>query len=324
MKSLELGDMHQTNFKIIEYEIGSFLYGTNIESSDRDYSGIFIAPINNYFGLSQISELNESIIDKDENKKNTKNAIDKKLYEIKVFFKLALQNNPNIIEQLFIPLSSATIHSHFITEKIFKNKKDFLHKGLYNRFIGYAKSQKKKMIIKLDNFDKLNELKNILENENPINSLNHFHDKLKSFIVDSDHIQIGDIKIPLGILNKKALKIINNRFSNLSNRITLINEYGYDTKFASHLIRLLLEGKDLLQYHEIEFPLKQADLIIDIKNGKYSLDEIINISDDLEKNMNIIFDESSLPEKPNYEKIENLLIEILNYHFYNFLKEELV
>ncbi len=37
--------------KILEIKTGSFLYGTNTENSDEDFCGVFIPPINYYFGL---------------------------------------------------------------------------------------------------------------------------------------------------------------------------------------------------------------------------------------------------------------------------------
>ena len=311
-----------TLHKIVEYPVGSYLYGTNTETSDKDFSGIFIAPIDCYFGLNSMKTLSLSTIDKDKNNKNTKKAIDKNLYEILRFFHLAKENNPTIIEQFFVPKNLLIIHDS-LYEYIFKNVKFFLHKGLYYRFLGYAYSQKKKMIVKLDRHQDYVELKNILENADPTDTLNHIKDKIKKYCVSDNHIEVGDIKIPKGTLIKKALAILNKRFESLSNRTELVKKHGYDTKFASHLIRLILEGIELLFSHQIQFPLQQADYLIDIKKGKYSLEDILNDFNNLEIQIKHAVEKSSLPKYPNISKINELSVYILNAYFYEINKMEI-
>jgi len=300
---------------LLEYPVGSHLYGTNTENSDHDYSGIFIAPIDYYFGLKDVREVDFSISSKHENGKNDKEAIDRKFYEIKRFMKLATDCNPAIIEQLFVP-KSLLIHSSIKGKELLDNRKIFLHKGLYHRFLGYAYSQKKKMIVKLDNHDKYKHVKSVLENANPTDTLHHVKNILGKYF-DKEHMAVGDIKIPLGVLNKKALSIINKRFANMSHRKELIRKHGYDTKFGSHLIRLILEGIELLQTGDLIFPLKEKDLILDIKNGKYKLNELLHIFYSLEHDIEISKEKSDLPKKPNFEYINNFCIDILSPFFTN-------
>jgi len=300
--------------KILEYHVGSKLYGTDTPDSDIDIAGVFIAPIEYYFGLENIKELDMSIKSKDENNKNNKDAIDRKFYEIKRFINLATDNNPNIIEQLYIP-ENKLIYASEDGLKILNNKQLFLHKGLYYRFIGYAYSQKKKMIVKLDNYDEYIRIIDILNTLDSTAKLINFTDKLKNYI-DNEFLKIGDIKVPLGVQTKKAIAIIKNRFESLSHRKSLVLKYGYDTKFASHLIRLVLEGIELLYTKNLIFPLEYADYIKDIKNGKYEMGQILEEFDILEKRLNKAQSESELPNYPDKTKINKLLIDILyNFHY---------
>ena len=286
--------------KILEYHVGSKLYGTDTPDSDIDIAGVFIAPIEYYFGLENIKELDMSIKSKDENNKNNKDAIDRKFYEIKRFINLATDNNPNIIEQLYIP-ENKLIYASEDGLKILNNKQLFLHKGLYYRFIGYAYSQKKKMIVKLDNYDEYIRIIDILNTLDSTAKLINFTDKLKNYI-DNEFLKIGDIKVPLGVQTKKAISIIKNRFESLSHRKSLVLKYGYDTKFASHLIRLVLEGIELLYTKNLIFPLEYADYIKDIKNGKYEMGQILEEFDILEKRLNKAQSESELPNYPDKTK----------------------
>jgi len=297
---------------LLEYPIGSFLYGTNTENSDKDYAGVFVAEIDYYFGLKNIKEADMSIKSKDAYNKNTSEAIDKKFYELKRFINLAKDNNPTIIEQLFIPRDKLIYHNTNGL-KLLEHKKDFLHKGLYYRFLGYAYSQKKKMIIKLDNYKDYEYVRDVIQNADPRDTLFHIRDKIKKFIFKDEHIKVGDIKIPMGILNKKALDILNKRFKNLSNRTILIKKYGYDTKFASHLIRLVLEGIELLKTKNLIFPLQQANYIKDIKKGKYGLDDVLNDFDKLEKQIKNVCENSDLPKYPDFNKLNKLSIDLI-YH----------
>ena len=87
---------------ILEIKSGSNLYGTTTPISDLDYVGIFMPDLEHVYGLNKIEEVDLDLKDKDEHGKNTSDAIDKKRYEFRRFCKLALDNNPNILEILFV------------------------------------------------------------------------------------------------------------------------------------------------------------------------------------------------------------------------------
>jgi len=311
-------------YKIAEYQVGSHLYGTQNENSDQDFCGVFIADLDHYFGLKQKDELNESITSKDENDKNTKYAVDKKFYEIRKFFKLAMDNNPAIIEHLFVPPDKFNfIHPEMVD--IINNRYHFLHKGLYHRFLGYAYSQKRKMVVKLDKYSDYEYVRNILKSIPPNKVVYNLEQELKDYILINKNkeklIEVGDIKIPMGVTCKKAIDILDKRFKSLSNRTELIKKHGFDTKFASHLIRLVMEGIELLKTGNLKFPLQYNYYIRQIKDGYYSLDDILCKFDELEKEINYWMENSILPTHPNREMVNKLLIDILVKHFYVNIKE---
>jgi predicted nucleotidyltransferase len=235
------------NNKILECRVGSHLYGTNTENSDEDYSGVFIADLKYYFGLKSIEEVSDNVVSKQENGKNNKDAIDKKYTELRRFVQLALQNNPNVVELLFLN-DSNIIYQDENWKKIISNREYFLSsKQIKDRFKGYAFSQKHKAL-KIDNI--LQNLKVTLEKDK----------------------------------NKKL----------------------------GHLIRILFEGLELLQNKNITFPLKERELILDIKKGKYTCDQVLSIADELEKEI----DSLQITEfKQDHNKIENMLVNILSNKF---------
>lgn len=62
------------------------------------------------------------------------------VYSIVKFFHLLMQNNPNMIDALFVP-RRCILHSTEISERVRDQRKLFLHKGSFHKFRGYAFSQ---------------------------------------------------------------------------------------------------------------------------------------------------------------------------------------
>ncbi len=146
------------NNKILEIVTGSHLYGTASETSDKDYVGVFLPDISYILGFKKVEEVDFSIRDKDESGKNTNKALDRKLYEFRKFITLAKDNNSNILELLFVNQENI-VYINDVGKELLDMRYSFLHKGLKQRFIGYAIAQRHKMVIKKDNyFDFLNSL----------------------------------------------------------------------------------------------------------------------------------------------------------------------
>ncbi len=301
--------------KILEIKVGSHLYGTNTPTSDIDYSGIFLPSKALVFGFQRVEEVNLSIMDKDEAGKNTQNAVDRKLYELRKFVKLALENNPNLIEQLFVNEPNI-VYINDAGRALLAQKHRFPHQGLVKKFKGYAFSQKHKMVIRTDKFHEL---------ENAFNYLKAYADQ-KTLLIElkekylpfmtfnQDYCVIGDLNLQKGIFVKKAVSMIEERLSKVGNRKTLITKYGFDTKFASNLIRLLLEGKELVSTGDIVFPLAYKQTILDIKQGLWTIKEVLDYAEQLEAETDVAVEKSDLPSKARFDEIEQFTIQLLENH----------
>jgi predicted nucleotidyltransferase len=308
------------NNKIIEIKNGSHLYGLNTPKSDLDYIGIFIPYKEYILGLKNIEEVDLSIKDKLDNKKNSKDAIDRKLYEFRKYIKLALANNPNITELLFVDEPNV-IFINGIGKELLKLKHEFLHKGLKERFIGYAISQKKKMIIKKDNYFALKEalelINKIVENDDGkllLPQCYNIDNFSKLFLIKNDtdnHYRVGDRSIVKNMTVKRAKQELEEIINMATNRKELIEENGFDYKFAGHLIRLLLEGIELLETGNLVFPLINKKELMDIKTGKWTLQEVLDYSEELESKINDVYNKTKLPNNPNFTLIENFMMEVL-------------
>lgn len=83
---------------------------------------------------------------------------------------------------------------------------------------------------------------------------------------------------------------------------------------ASHLIRLLKEGIELLETGELQFPLAYGDLICAVKRGDWSIDRVLRLSHELEDELNRAEKRSRLPEEPRFQEINDLTVHLLKEH----------
>lgn len=106
---------------------GSHAYGTNLPTSDTDYSGVFVQNLDSILGVSYVEQINDD-----------KNDI--VIYELRRFLELLAKNNPTVLELLNTP-DDCVVYKHPIFDKILENKDNLLTKICANSFGGYAKEQ---------------------------------------------------------------------------------------------------------------------------------------------------------------------------------------
>lgn len=98
-------------------------------------------------------------------------------------------------------------------------------------------------------------------------------------------------------------------------RSELEEKFGYDTKHAMHLIRLLRSGVDILEFGVVPVKREDKDYLLDIRSGKYTYEEIIKESERLKNKVELIANKSALPEKPNVNLAKQVMLEIYNSHW---------
>ncbi|HPJ86777.1 MAG TPA: nucleotidyltransferase domain-containing protein [Candidatus Pacearchaeota archaeon] len=316
---------------VLQIRTGSHLYGTNTETSDEDFSGIFLPSKYEVFGFETIEEIDNSVVSKDSEGKNTKDAIDFKYYEFRKFCKLALDCNPNILEHLFVNEENVVYISE-VGRELLNLKNYFLGKqSIFTKYSSYAKSQGHKMRLKPENYENLKIVLEYLYNyigTDTIINMSNKEEQVKSrqLLVElatdinekkmpiefkDSFIKIGDLNFNKNINIKNTINSIETRISSAGSRKVLWEQFGFDTKFGANLIRLLLEGIELLTDECLTFPLKEKELILDIKQGKYTLDEVLKLSEQLSNKLEIAYACSNLPLKSNYKIIQEFVIDTI-------------
>jgi len=95
-------------------------------------------------------------------------------------------------------------------------------------------------------------------------------------------------------------------------RKKLVEKYGYDCKNAGHCIRLLIMGIEFLKNGRLKvYRDEDKQLFIDIKTGKYTLQEIQLMANNLIADIEQVFKESTLPMENDRRVIEQLLIDVI-------------
>ncbi len=96
-------------------------------------------------------------------------------------------------------------------------------------------------------------------------------------------------------------------------RVELEKKFGYDTKHASHLVRLLRMAVEIIRDGEVIVKRPDAEELSAIRMGIWSYDELILWADRIERKIDAIYKNniSPLPKAPNRKKIDELCIEII-------------
>jgi predicted nucleotidyltransferase len=90
-------------------------------------------------------------------------------------------------------------------------------------------------------------------------------------------------------------------------RAALEAKFGYDTKHASHLVRLMLSAIEIATRCDLSVRSPHAELITRVRQGEWSYDELIAWAEVKEKEVKEKVDQSDLPHAPDRDKIDQLV-----------------
>lgn len=211
-----------------ECMMGSVAYGVSSNDSDVDIYGFCIPPLDMMFPhlrgeipgfgtqLKRFEQFQEHHVE------FGKCEFDLSIYSIVKYFQLCMQNNPNMIDSLFVP-SDCVLHNTPVGLMVRDKRKMFLHKGAWHKFRGYAYSQMSRLENKtvrnfLDLEDKLGvphdltleQAEGAFNQSSPHESLNHLTDE--------------------------QLEHYYEEFAKLTKRQRDAKNKGSDTKFLYHIL----------------------------------------------------------------------------------------
>ncbi|MCV7174867.1 nucleotidyltransferase domain-containing protein [Mycolicibacterium sphagni] len=115
----------------------------------------------------------------------------------------------------------------------------------------------------------------------------------------------------LGYLNQQRRHLIG-ELEPRTNRPELIEEYGWDTKYGSHAMRIAMQGTELMRTGRITLPMadNEREFLIGVREGSMTLDEGLDHITLLENDLMAAMKASPLQPYPDYDRLNALLVRL--------------
>lgn len=96
-------------------------------------------------------------------------------------------------------------------------------------------------------------------------------------------------------------------------------KFGYDTKFGSHVVRLYLQAKDILEKEvlNVKLPPEQRELVIATRNGAFTFDQLEEWFEKESEALDQAAQSTKLPHSPDRVKADQLLMELHDEALYH-------
>lgn len=309
---------------------GSHLYGTHTPNSDKDYKGIFIPAADKI--LLQKAPGSICLSTGQANSKNTADDVDVEWFSLHEFIKLALEGQTVAIDMLHCPNPE---FETAIWREIREHRHLFYTTNMV-AYLGYVRKQAAKYGVKGTRLESLG-----LAIDELTEALTHYVKEHNIDVCDvrvkdiADKLKVDDFRKHSSRVNKSGqtekfyhvlekqfqytlrvnelIGILQNIYNTYGERAKLARENeGIDWKALSHAVRAGLQLKEIYETCDLKYPLKDRELILDIKLGKLDfmtqvkpmLENIVSEVEELTKNLT-----STLPKKADPKFWEELIIE---------------
>lgn len=137
-------------------------------------------------------------------------------------------------------------------------------------------------------------------------------------LFEGDHHSVGT---PLAIVkfNKEEYNLTKDKWAQYwtwkknrnETRHELEENFGFDTKHAMHLVRLLRVGKEILETGQVLVKRLDAEELLQIRNGAWTYDEILKYAEEMDHEVREVwYKKTSLPKYPDLKKAAKILMEV--------------
>ena len=289
---------------IVKIKFGSHLYGTNTPQSDTDYKGIYLPSLRDVY-VGKFKEHISYNTKTGSDQKNSKEDIDYEVYSLHYFLDLACAGETVAIDMIHAPKEMILISSP-IWEAIQANRHKTYSKNI-KAFVGYARTQAAKYGIKGSRLNQAGKVIEFLSSQNLHLKINDIWEILPegehiSKTVDDTGVNIYQVcgkKFQGTATIKFCLPSLNKYYSEYGARAKLAaNNEGIDWKAVSHALRAAFQVKEMLTTHDLKFPLKEREYLLQVKQGRLDFKKEVGPRLDKEiEELEILAAKSDLPEK---------------------------
>lgn len=293
---------------------GSEAYGTSLNEkdtkSDLDIRGF------HYHTKSEIYTMNCV------NKPYVFNdgELDVVIFPLKQLFNLLAECNPGAFEILGTK-QEHILYKDDVAKILLDNKELFISQLVFYKFGGYATSLLRRL--EMDMLHNPIEDKKIDTLQKSLNNLiKGFESKFNIKLEVKTTTSTSEGTLITGNLQEKPLcdvyrimgdiMTVHKNYTSMKGRTRRKKTKEDLYKHAMHTIRSLKMGIELLQGKGIiTYRGHDRDFLLDIRKGIYTFDEIFTIANDLDKELNQAMKSTSIPVRPDYHKLDVLLMEMV-------------
>ena len=111
----------------------------------------------------------------------------------------------------------------------------------------------------------------------------------------------------LGYLESQRQRLLGERGQKKVNRPELEEKFGYDTKYAMHILRLGFQGVELMTTGKLTIPMQGEEhaFTFAVRNGEVSMQDALTKAGELERQIKDLVIDAPIPAEPAREALEN-------------------
>ena len=339
LRDFEKRDMSKLDkaVKIVDFsQFGSYIYGSNVPSSDLDYKGLMLPSKRDIILQRAPRTFTENT--NNTNTKNSQNDVDYEVFALHYWFKLFIEGQTMCYDMLFTP-KQYIIQDHPLWHEIVANKDKLLNSKI-SAFAGYCQSQAAKYSLKGSNLSsyrlavdffnachphvKLNDLRETIVTDliNVAASDSKYSDKgeplIKFVYIEhkvtkkiEEYIQVGPkTKVPMTAKANIAADIFKQQFDRYGERAKMAeSNEGVDWKALMHAVRVCEEAKELLLTGNITFPRPEKETLLKIRKGEMPYAQVAEIIVNGLDELHLAKEKTILRSEPDTKWIEDFIFE---------------
>ena len=114
----------------------------------------------------------------------------------------------------------------------------------------------------------------------------------------------------LGYLQAQKERLTGDRGQKRIHRPELEEMYGFDTKYAMHMLRLGFQGVELLTTGRLSLPMREPErsYLLEVRRGKISEQQCLTRAGELEQELGDLASTSPLPDEPQEAHVEQWVL----------------
>ncbi len=288
--------------------MGSLAYGVSNDASDEDIYGFCLPPKDLVFPWTagEIPGFGRQVqkfdVWQQHHCKDGDKTYDFSIYSIVKYFQLCMENNPNMIDSLFTP-TRCVKHSTEIGRMVRDRRRMFLHKGAWHKFKGYAYQQVHKIDSKRQSVPEVDALLDHCAQQG-------IEPRMVFEIAGEINTTGPVLPTPAEFTLLRLVEAVQKK----GKRYVDIARYGFDVKFAYHVVRLLSEVEMIMEEGDLDLE-RNREQLKSIRRGDWSKADIVDYFEKKEKELESLYVRSSLPHSPDEKAIKALLMDCLEHHY---------